>query len=206
MEYNFNDRVLALAGIYQAATLVQQVAKTARADQDDVETLLKALLNTSPSSVTDVYGAISNLKTGLNSLHINLGNKHDEKNLEIIKYVIGIMVLEKKLGKHPSLLNDIGKGIDRAKVQTEHFPITHENVIANLASIYTETISTLQPRIMVNGESEILSSNEHANKIRALLLSAIRSAVLWRQCGGSRWDMLFKRKKILETTEHLINQ
>lgn len=35
-------------------------------------------------------------------------------------------------------------------------------------------------------------------EIRALLLAAVRSAVLWRQLGGSYWDFLFSRRAMLE--------
>lgn len=194
-----------MAGIYQAATLVQRVANGKPIDQQDLETQLNSLLATSPDSIVDVYGSVKNLSTGLSSLLLNLGNKHDEKNLEIIKYVIGIMVLAKKLTKNPGMLSTIGSGIERVKAQNEHFPLTHENVLANVASIYSETISTLHPRIMVNGNPEVLANSNQANKIRALLLTAIRSTILWRQCGGSRWDMLLKRRLILETAENLLN-
>ena len=33
-------------------------------------------------------------------------------------------------------------------------------------------------------------------EIRALLLAALRSAVLWRQCGGSLWDFVFRRREM----------
>ncbi|RLA21365.1 MAG: lysogenization regulator HflD, partial [Gammaproteobacteria bacterium] len=42
------------------------------------------------------------------------------------------------------------------------------------------------------------------NKIRALLLSGIRAALLWRQCGGSRWKIIFQRKKITNTCLQLL--
>ena len=33
-------------------------------------------------------------------------------------------------------------------------------------------------------------------EIRALLLAALRSAVLWRQMGGSLWDFVFRRREM----------
>lgn len=38
-------------------------------------------------------------------------------------------------------------------------------------------------------------------EIRALLLAAVRSAVLWRQLGGSYWDFLFSRKAMIEAVD-----
>ncbi|WP_368666252.1 DUF489 family protein [Corallococcus sp. CA041A] len=41
-------------------------------------------------------------------------------------------------------------------------------------------------------------------EIRALLLAAVRSAVLWRQLGGSYWDFLFSRKAMIEAVDRLL--
>jgi high frequency lysogenization protein len=59
---------------------------------------------------------------------------------------------------------------------------------------------------MVDGEHHILNVQENADKIRALLLAAVRSAVLWRQCGGSRWQMLFKRDQLIAEAEAVIEE
>ena len=36
-------------------------------------------------------------------------------------------------------------------------------------------------------------------EIRALLLAAVRATVLWRQLGGTQWDLLFSRGRMLES-------
>ena len=36
------------------------------------------------------------------------------------------------------------------------------------------------------------------HKVRALLLAGIRAVVLWRQLGGSRTQIIFARKKMVE--------
>jgi len=45
-----------------------------------------------------------------------------------------------------------------------------------------------------------------ANKIRTLLLAGIRAAVLWRQMGGNRWQLLFSRKDIINDAKMLIGE
>ena len=40
-----------------------------------------------------------------------------------------------------------------------------------------------------------------AASMGALLLAAVRSAVLWRQLGGSYWDFLFSRKAMIEAVD-----
>jgi high frequency lysogenization protein len=59
---------------------------------------------------------------------------------------------------------------------------------------------------MVNGDADYLSRVDIANKIRACLLAGIRSVLLWRQCGGTRWKFLFHRKKMQVELERLLKQ
>ena len=72
--------------------------------------------------------------------------------------------------------------------------------------LYQDTISTLGPKIMVSGEQPHLSNERNANKVRALLLAGIRSAVLWKQCGGSRWQFLFGRNAYKKECERILGR
>jgi high frequency lysogenization protein len=76
-------------------------------------------------------------------------------------------------------------------------------VITKLASTYSSTVSLLQPRIILNGKPEHLKQAVITEKIRAILLAGIRSAVLWSQMGGTQWQLLFKRKLLVETSQKL---
>ena len=71
--------------------------------------------------------------------------------------------------------------------------MTHPNMIARLAEIYSNSISQLGPRIMIKGDQSHLANPDNAAKIRALLLAGVRAALLWRQAGGSRWNLIFAR-------------
>lgn len=204
MKYTLRDRVMALAGVFQAAQLVQEMARNGRADPQDLETSLSSLLVDNPSSVLEVYGNdIDRLRTGLICLHEQLGFA-DKKDVELTRYVMGMLFLERKLSKSPQMMTTLGEGIEQARRQLQHYSIDHENVIANLAGIYTDTLSTLSFRIMVSGEPQQLSNSDNANRIRALLLAGIRSAVLWHQTGGRRWQLIFSRSKITETCLELM--
>lgn len=211
MAYTQKERTLALAGILQATKLVQQIARTGIVDQEVFETCIQSTLRLDASSPEAVYGDASNLLEGCKELLQQLGadkGKSDKKtrDFEITKYVVNVMLLERKLVKRQDLLDKIKSGIEKAALQAEHFSLTHKNVIANLADLYAGSISTLKPKIMVDGEHHLLTNQDNANKIRALLLAAVRSAVLWRQCGGSRWHMLFKREKLIKEAEAIVEQ
>ena len=77
-------------------------------------------------------------------------------------------------------------------------------VIAGLADCYRQTVSTLQPRIIVRGEQAVLARPEVQQVVRALLLAAVRAAVLWRQCGGGRLTLLLRRRALHEAAGDLL--
>ena len=198
MKYQFTDRIIALAGVFQAAQLVHEIAKHAQADSNDIQTCLNSIINDTPDSTIGVYGDLEKIRTGLICLNEQLGLQNGKREVEITRYVMGMLFLERKLAKTPALMTAVGEGIEGVRRQLQHYPIEHENVIANLAGVYGDTLSTLSFRIMVSGEPANLANPLLANKIRALLLAGIRSAVLWRQTGGRRWQLLFQRSKIVD--------
>lgn len=199
------NQTIALAGIAQAAALVQQLATTGTADADAMEASIASILKIDSDSVIDIYGGLPGLKLGLEQLHEQMTG-YKIVNPEQARYSASLVFLEKQLSGRKDMLKTIRNGVEKAKLQSEHFSPMHENVLANLGEIYHSTISTLQPRIMVNGEPGYLSRPDIVNKIRALLLAGIRSAILWKQCGGTRWKFLFFRKKIQVELENLLKQ
>ena len=85
-------------------------------------------------------------------------------------------------------------GLLRLAPQAQAQGSTHPEVIAELAKLYADTLGTLRPRVMVQGNPHYLGQAGVVADIRALLLAALRSAVLWRQLGGSLWDFVFQRR------------
>jgi high frequency lysogenization protein len=81
--------------------------------------------------------------------------------------------------------------------------VAHPEVIARLGACYQQTLSTLRPRIIVHGEPATLGDPDNRQRIRALLLAAIRAAVLWRQCGGGRLTLLLHRRQLLQSLAQL---
>lgn len=203
---DFRDKTLALAGVFQATALVKNIAVNGSVDKHDFEICIRSIFETDPESVEAVYGQVEYLRTGLTTLIEQLGEKSIQRDIDIARYVISLLHLQRKLSKNKPILDDVANGIERARRQTEHFHITHENVIANLADIYSTTISQIPPKIMVSGESQFLSNTEQANKIRALLLAGMRSAVLWAQLGGSRWQILLRRRRFSQEAERILKE
>jgi len=197
------EQTIALAGIFQSCRQMQQLANSGQIDSFDMNTAVKAIINTEPKNALDIFQDIANIREGLDLIQQQLGSAKTERDIELTRYSIGILFLATKLLKKPNMLQKLSDGIEKAQDQIEHFGIEHTNIHASLGGLYSDTISTLNPRIMVSGEPTILNNPDTANKVRTLLLCAIRSAVLWLQLGGSRWQLLFKRKKIVSSAKAL---
>ncbi len=204
MEHTLNERVIALAGLFQAASLVNQVARTGSVAQPEFETLLRSLFVTSPQSAEEVYGSSLELALGLRTIMTQMGEDASLRNVDKTRYAVNTLQLERLLHKRPEVLQQIATELESMQQQLEHFEIGHPTITARLADIYLNNISTLGPRIMVSGEHNYLETPDNANRVRALLLAGIRAAVLWRQCGGSRWQLMFKRRAILDEARALL--
>ncbi|WP_341664247.1 high frequency lysogenization protein HflD [Vibrio sp.] len=196
------DQTIAFAGICQAVALVQQVAKNGHCDSDAFEASLKAILNTSPVNTLGVFGRESNLKIGLEC--IVKGIDSTPSGSEVTRYIISLMALERKLSGRKDAMSQLGDRIQMMERQLDHFELLDDQMLSNLASIYLDVISPIGPRIQVTGTPSVLQQINNQHKVRALLLSGIRSAVLWRQVEGKRRHLIFGRKKMVEQARILL--
>lgn len=205
-EFTQQDRTIALIGIYQCSQLVYDLATTGKADNLAYKTSIGSLFSNNPKTTLDVYGGdVANIQNGVNTLLAQMSSDQavQNRNIEITRYVLNLMILAKKLKEQGTPLDNVFSVLENANKQTEQFGELHDNVIATIARAYSENVSTVSPRIMVKGQHGHLQNARTANKIRALLLAGIRSALLWYQVEGSRWGLLWSRKKYLQSAQAL---
>ncbi|PJE79269.1 High frequency lysogenization protein HflD [invertebrate metagenome] len=203
-KYSNKERAAALSGVFQAAALVDQLAKTGQLPQDNLATSIKSLLVTSPENVAEVYGnAYSHLNRGSEVLAALLNKQNTRIHNEVIRYTMALIHIERKLSCHADMLATIGQRLERVKEQVNIFGLLHDNVFSSIASIYLDTVSTFKARIQVKGDVNVLKMKGNPDKVRALLLAGIRSAMLWHQVGGRRWELFFQRKKLLDGLRQL---
>jgi high frequency lysogenization protein len=117
-----------------------------------------------------------------------------------------LLHVERKLVANPMLLKRLHQGLLDAAREREHLGIADAAVIERLGELYAATISTLSPRVLVQGNPVRLAQPSVVARIRALLLAAMRSAVLWRQLGGSYWDLLLRRRAIVAAARNWLAQ
>ncbi|HET7396838.1 MAG TPA: high frequency lysogenization protein HflD [Gammaproteobacteria bacterium] len=206
MSRSLEDRVLALAGVVQAAALVNAVAHAGQTDERSLTSTLDSIIKTESADVPEVFGGIGGLSCGLRRLAALLGADSNPDDLPVLRYTLGLMQLQNKVMRRHKLAGRLEDGIDRARQQIRHFGTVHNNVLAGLADTYLQTAGTVQPRIMVTGNPVQLQNPRVINLVRSLLLGGLRAAVLWRQCGGSRWALLFMRASLLKETQRLLRQ
>ncbi|MGB5519042.1 MAG: high frequency lysogenization protein HflD [Gammaproteobacteria bacterium] len=203
MKHSKRDLTLALAGVFQAASLVKQIANTGMANSAVIEASLETLFKFDADSVEQIYGGVGGVGAGIRELNKQIASARAERDLDIARYVISMLILEKKLSANQAMLNQIGGTLENIKSGLDYFSLMHENTMLKLGQLYKDTISNLHPRIIINGEQQHLGNEKNASRIRALLLAGLRSAILWHQCGGSRWSLLFNRKRY-ETESQLL--
>ncbi|BBN81422.1 high frequency lysogenization protein HflD [Pseudoalteromonas sp. A25] len=188
--------VMPLAAMCQITKLVQKTAKYGQFNEREVESFLHSIVNLSPAKPEDVYSDSFALKSGYRILIAQLSPQGD-KDVEMVKYVGSLMQLERALMNNKQALDELARRLKDVERQLQHFDVTDSTIVAAFADIYSEVVSPLGQKIQVFGQPELLKQTATQQKIRALLLAGIRSAVLWRQLGGKRRQFFFGKKKII---------
>lgn len=205
MKTHSADQVIALAGVLQATALVDQVARTGLIDVEPMAVSLKSLVVFDAPATDAIYGGISGLEHGLRLLHKLLESPTALAAQPAGVYGMAVLKLERRLSRNPGTLESLGHQL-RAFAAGMEEPITGEDNVTELARIYSDNLSGLPPRVIVNGEPQLLQRRDIAERIRALLLAAVRSAVLWRQKGGRPYKLIFNRRTLHQTSEQLLRE
>lgn len=195
------NQTLALSGLFLTAELVQTIATTGEFNERNMRIAVESIFTLEADTVESVYGSKQNLRAGQQRLVDQLGGTGTKPELQVTQYILNLLKLESKCQADQDLLARIRRGIESAAQMRTHYDTLDDEVIAPLAKIYTDNISSLSPRIVVHGNREFLEQTSQANRIRACLLAGIRSAVLWRQCGGTRWKIVSNRQKYVKQAQ-----
>jgi len=200
---NMQQQVIALAGVCQAARLVDQVSKTGSYPMEFLEPSIHSLFVFNPDTAADLYGGVAGVKLGLHNLSNLLADKNARENHELVRYVFSLLYLERKFAGNRDMMSVVRARLEHTKFQAEHFTDNVNQLCRSISGIYQDTLSHQRFRIRVTGSAALLQDPVNADIIRALLLAGIRAAFLWRQLGGRRWSLLLRRRKLLQTSQNL---
>ncbi|SHG83676.1 high frequency lysogenization protein HflD [Ferrimonas marina] len=202
MSQSIELRTMAFAGICQAIDQVRDIARHGHVEEEMLRGSVQSILVTDPETPDQVFADVD-LTTGYQVVVEQLGDG-SRKDVDLTRYLVGVLALERKLAAKPAAMSMLAERLTQVKRQTHHFELTDEQVLSNLASVYSDVISPLGSRIQVVGTPMQLQQTSNQYKIRTLLLAAIRSAVLWRQLGGKRRHLVMARRALVQTAnQHL---
>jgi len=189
--------VLALAGVVQALAQVRRIAETGQSDAAVVQTAVDSIFRIDAGSPGEVYGQVSDLAPGLLLLR-DYFNKQAGGDEGLPRLALSVLQLERRFVGEANTVAAVSGGIAEIASQAEEKGSTHPDVLSALGGLYADTISHLRPRVMVQGNPHYLGQPGVVAEIRAILLASVRSAVLWRQLGGSYWDFLLSRRAMAD--------
>lgn len=192
-----DDRVLALAGLVQALAQVRRIADTGQADASVLGTAMDSIFRIDASSPVAVFGDRDALQPGLMLIRDYFDNQQRDEQLP--RLVLAVMQLERRFVRDGAMAGRVQAGILAHAEAAERLGSGHPDVLTALGSLYADTLSHLRPRVLVQGNPHYLGQASVVSEVRAVLLAAIRAAVLWRQLGGSLWDFILRRKDVMSS-------
>lgn len=187
------DQTLAIAGVLQAALLIQQAARQGQVDPVKLDNTIDTLFRLDVEKTEDVYGGLAGVEDGLRMIPVLFQKLNVEAQQELLRYSLQMINLARKLQNSAGPLATLAKKLDQAKFNGDYIDSdAHDINYDAIAKIYQATLSTISPKVIVHGEQGFLQQSDVAAMVRCSLLGGVRSAVLWSQCGGSRWQLIFK--------------
>jgi high frequency lysogenization protein len=193
-----------LAGVFQATELVRQAARHGTWSGYAASACLQSLFTLEAESVETVYGGPDQLRLGLETMLAVLYG--ESRYTDALRYAISLLQIERKFKRLDKLQGAVGAALEEisgAGPELEQHEREDEQA-HQIARLYTQSISKLSPRIVVNGKPQYLKVERTVDWVRALLMAGLRSAVLWDQLGGGRFELMFGRKRITKEAEALL--
>ena len=190
------NEVISLGAIYQASSEIKKIAWQGRINNKFIEPLIYSVYQTTSNEIEDIYINLKRLNTGLDFLRKQFVGDVFSRDAEVDRYFEAINVLVKNMNKNSEIFSNL-----RGELSSHKENVTEDNLHEHaefLSNLYLKTISKINPRIIVNGDNIHLTDNKNASMIRALLLSAIRSFILWQQSGGTKFRIFLFKKRMAE--------
>lgn len=192
------ERTIALAGVLQACGQVQRLAREGRADENEFNASIQSVLVLDAVNTPSVFGGLSGVVSGLKMVEAGIISSTTAHDVEVLRYAVAILQLQIQLTRNQEKFRAFGMAVERLSGYQE------DELVNACSEVYQTHISTIKPQVIVQGETEHLQNATVPPKIRALLLAAFRSAVLWQQKGGGRFKLLWQRTRMQNAARALL--
>ncbi|WP_407276320.1 high frequency lysogenization protein HflD [Halothiobacillus sp. DCM-1] len=203
-KHTVEDQTIALAALLQCARLVHQLAYQGQVENTTaMHTVIRSLFTFDPKDTADTYGQLLNLHLGFETLiKLLAGGQRSPNDAELIRYGVTLVNITQAFMADDRRSQQVFNRLTALKPSFEAHGLD-DALMTDLDQLYREVISSLPTRMVINGEQRFLETPRIAHQIRSLLLAGLRATVLWRQVGGSRWALIFKRGQYLKAAKKL---
>ncbi|NVK30516.1 MAG: DUF489 family protein [Gammaproteobacteria bacterium] len=196
MSNHFDEQLLSLGACALCVEQAHRVANSGVYDTSLADTLLNSVLEQTPSSLSVLYD--DRVEQFGKRLLKNLFMEPDGRTKAIAAPLMQMLQVSKVVAQRSTVNGPLGNAISTLAAElTEVEEFDQPVIYQSYAKIYSDHVSGLKPRVMIQGKQQHLQSEENVQKIRTLLLCGLRAAVVWRQYGGRRWDLFLKRSRIV---------
>jgi len=203
MKASLKEQTLAFSGVVQSGELVRQIASGGQYSQQSARASLESLFENDPESTAAVFGGVSGVRLGL-TMAAEMARTASDDARQAMGYATSLLRLAMLLRKDGARLEALGRGLSLVETAwRDAGDVLDPSVVAQLADVYREQISSLPLRIQVHGNPKHLRQAEKVSLIRAVLLAGVRAGILWFQIGGRPWRLLFQRGRMFRLAEEL---
>jgi high frequency lysogenization protein len=161
------NRTLALAGVFQATELVRQAACHGTWSGYAASSCLQSLFMLEGEIPVEIYGGREKVRLGIETLLAVL--QGENRYTESLRYAIGLMQIERKFRRSKKFQHQLGVGLEKITGMGEELDQhDRENLQAQeISQLYSDTISMLSPRIVVNGKPQYLKNERTVDWVGA---------------------------------------
>ena len=192
----------AFAAMVESLYQITLISHSGVINKGTVDPLLKGVLKTESMLSTNIY-PLASLKNGLTFFtDKSLG---EQALKEINYYIPNIFRLATVYLGRRQERDDLEKQIGRIKELLSHQENKSLFVAKHLAEWYaTEISQTNIFALQIFGAKEHLGKDVNLIYIRALLVSALRACILWKQLGGNQMNFVFNRSKMIISARQML--
>jgi len=203
---DLHGQTLALAALFQSAAMIDRIAHGKPVNPAAFDCSIDSLFTLDAGSIDEIYGDGQGLIPGLRTLINYLGGQDRMPDRLVIYYVMSMIKLERKLIRDAAMSAQVQQGLQQIQQQGEQFELSPLARLHRIDGLYQQTLSNIQPRVIVQGDQAVLSRGDNTSRIRSLLFAGVRAAVLWRQRGGSRLKLVLQRRRIVTEARRILDR
>ncbi len=194
----------ALSAIVESLYQITLIARDDFVNTKAITPLIRGVLKTECDTTTSIY-PMTCLKEGLTYFN-DVKRIEQHRAIEITKYLSGILSLTNVYLENNNVRQSLGEEIAKIKSKLSMQENKIQYVCRHLGEWYGKNITDAKIfSIQIFGNKDHLAKESNLIYIRALLASALRACVLWKQVGGTQMNFLFNKSQITICAKQMLD-